>query len=90
MSTDIVRDMLELMLSPGDADMAPEVARYFLSLQFTDAQRLRISDLAAKCNEGALSSAERDEYEAIVMLGEFLALMQAKARASLQRHSTAA
>jgi hypothetical protein len=40
----------------------------------------RIEELADKCTEGRLTSEERDEYEALIRVGNFVALLQAKAR----------
>ena len=40
----------------------------------------RIEDLADKCTEGRLTPDERDEYEALIRVGNFLAILQAKAR----------
>ena len=40
----------------------------------------RIEELADKCSEGRLSSDEREEYEALIRVGNFVAILQAKAR----------
>ena len=40
----------------------------------------RIEELADKCTEGRLTSEERDEYEALIRGGNFVAILQAKAR----------
>jgi hypothetical protein len=40
----------------------------------------RIEELADKCTEGRLTSEERDEYEALIRVGNFVAILQAKAR----------
>ena len=40
----------------------------------------RIEELADKCSEGRLSSDERDEYEALIRVGNLVAILQAKAR----------
>jgi hypothetical protein len=36
--------------------------------------------LADKCTEGRLTPEERDEYEALIRVGNFVAILQAKAR----------
>jgi hypothetical protein len=41
----------------------------------------RIDKLARKCNEGKLTDAERSEYETYVYVIDFIAILQAKARA---------
>ena len=40
----------------------------------------RIEELADKCTEGSLTPEERDEYEAMIRVGNFVAILQAKAR----------
>jgi hypothetical protein len=40
----------------------------------------RIEELADKCTDGRLTSEERDEYEALIRVGNFVAILQAKAR----------
>jgi hypothetical protein len=40
----------------------------------------RIEELADKSTEGILTPEERDEYEALVRVGNFVAILQAKAR----------
>ncbi len=40
----------------------------------------RIEELADKSTEGRLTSEERDEYEALIRVGNFVAILQAKAR----------
>ena len=46
-----------------------------------------MSELAEKCNAGELSVAERSEYETCVMFGNFLGVLQAKARRKLRDHA---
>ena len=40
----------------------------------------RIEELADKCTEGRLTPEERDEYEAMIRVGNYVAILQAKAR----------
>ena len=40
----------------------------------------RIEELADKCTEGRLNHEERDEYEAMIRVGNYVAILQAKAR----------
>ncbi len=49
----------------------------------------RVAELARKCNEGGLTAEERNEYETYVMAGEFIAILQAKARILLTRRQPA-
>jgi hypothetical protein len=40
----------------------------------------RIEELADKCTEGTLSEEERQEYDSMMRVGNFVAILQAKAR----------
>ncbi len=48
-----------------------------------------IEKLADKSTEGMLTPEERDEYEALVRVGNFVAILQAKARRLLSESYTA-
>ena len=43
----------------------------------------RIEELADRSTEGALSAEEREEYENLIRVGNFIAVLQAKARRQL-------
>jgi hypothetical protein len=47
----------------------------------------RIEELADKSNEGRLTQDERDEYEALIRVGNFVAILQAKARRLLSGYA---
>jgi hypothetical protein len=51
----------ERTVQPGQADLPPDAARYFLKLQFADTDRARMNALAAKARAGALRSEEENE-----------------------------
>ncbi len=69
--------------------LTPEVAEAIVQLRADPALQARMDELAGKCNEGRLTPAEREEYETSVRFGNFIALLQAKARAVLQRPKSA-
>ena len=46
----------------------------------------RLDELGDKSNEGTLTAAEREEYETYVRAIDFIGILQAKARAVLQRN----
>ena len=62
-----------------------DAARKLIGLKADRKARARIAVLAEKCNEGELTPDERHEYETCVMAGEFIAILQAKARILLAR-----
>ena len=63
--------------------LSEDAARSILRLDFTSADRERMNDLAAKAREGSLTSAENEELEHYLRLGDLLAILQSKARRSL-------
>ncbi len=77
--------VLDRLLEPVGRLLTPEVARGLISLRFDQKARARIHKLARKCNEGTLSEVERSEYETYVYVIDFIAILQAKARALLKR-----
>ncbi len=58
----------------------PEVARALTQLRADPKLQARMDELAEKCNEGRLTSAEREEYETSIRFANYLAIIQAKAR----------
>ena len=81
--------IMEEMLEPLSAAMTPETAQALSRLQATPSMQARIDELAARCNEGELSSEERSEYEAYVRIGNLFALIKAKAKRLLSDSSHA-
>jgi hypothetical protein len=77
-------DVLTRMLRPDEPNLAQDLARFVLGVEFSEAEHARMEELGHKCNEGTLSPAERAEYEYLVILGQFVTLMHLKARRSLQ------
>jgi hypothetical protein len=74
---------LDRILAPVGRCLTPEVARALVRLRADDEMHARLEELADKSTEGTLSPAERDEYTAYVSALDFLAVLQAKARAVL-------
>src|SRR6266446_5770419 len=73
----------ERTIRPGQADLPPEAARYFLKLQFAESDRARMNALAAKARAGALAQEEEAEMANYMQLGWFIDLIKSKARLSL-------
>jgi len=69
--------------------LTPEVARKLVKLRFDSKTQAHIDKLARKCNEGELSDKELREYETYVHTIEFIAILQAKARALLKQSANA-
>lgn len=83
-------DILNEMVAPDGGEFPPEGARALLALQFTPTAILRMNDLAEKNRLDALSSAEKEEMEKYVRVGNFLSVIKAKARLALSRHPSQA
>jgi hypothetical protein len=81
--------VLDRLLDPVGRILTPEVARKLVNLRFDSTAQARIGKLARKCNEGELTDSERREYETYVYAIDFIAILQAKARALLKRSADA-
>ena len=77
-------DILRQVVAPDQGSLSPESARAILDLRFSQAARDRMMELADKSNRGTLSAAEQQEMEKYARVGNFLDLLQAKARLSLK------
>lgn len=81
--------VLDRLLDPFGRILTPEVARKLVHLRFDATAQARIQKLARKCNNGKLTDTERREYETYVFAIDFVAMLQAKARAFLRRSPAA-
>jgi hypothetical protein len=68
--------------------MTPEVAQRIVQLRAPASTQRRMEALAAKSTAGTLTTAERDEYNACVSVGNFIAILQAKARILLDKRES--
>jgi hypothetical protein len=75
-------DIMEQVVIPGQPGFSPEVARAILGLRFGPTAVSRMTELAEKNGQDTLSDAERAEMGMYLRVGNFLNLMQAKARLS--------
>jgi hypothetical protein len=89
-ATTPVEQILQRIIETGGAQLPPEVARFFLNLSLNQADQNRISALSEKSNDGELDAQERDELAAYVLVGDFLTLMQSRARTVVKNPSSAA
>ena len=82
--------ILDRMLAPEIGNLSPDVARYFLDLEFTATDRDRCEELSYKAQDGSLTLEERQELDWYLVLDAFLIRLQSKARRSLEQHPSAA
>jgi len=75
---------LDRLVEPVVRTLTPEVAKALVQLRADPELQVRMDELAAKCNEGQLTSDEREEYETSVRFANYLAIIQAKARRLLK------
>jgi hypothetical protein len=72
--------ILEKLLEPVSSALNEEASRKLIGLKAGRKVQARVAQLARKCNDGELTPDERHEYETYVLAGEFVAILQAKAR----------
>lgn len=72
--------MIDEMLEPFTEALSRKAAKRLASFAAKPTVQARIDELAAKCNEGDLTEAERREYETYVQIGNVFALLKAKAK----------
>ena len=80
-------DILNEVVAPDRPGLTEAAARSILSVRFSDSARKRIRQLLKENNSGDISSAERAELDKYLRVGQFLDLLQAKARVSLTESS---
>jgi hypothetical protein len=76
--------ILERLVDPQKPTLTADAARCILSLQFTQEDRRRMGELAEKARQGALSEEEQAQADSYERIGSLLAVLQSKARRSLQ------
>jgi hypothetical protein len=76
-------DILSEVIAPGQPTLPEASAREILALCFNQRAIDRMNDLAEKSRRGELTEAERGILERYQRVGNFLNLLQAKARLSL-------
>jgi hypothetical protein len=79
--------VLDELLDPVTRSLNVTAARRLVRLKASAKVQARVDQLARKCNEGELTPSERAEYERYVTAGNLIAILQAKARLILTKHS---
>lgn len=82
-------DILDNLVAPELSALSPEAARSLLKLKFTRQATQRIRQLLRKNKQGTITTTERLLLERFLRIGQFLDLVQAKARLSLQHAAEA-
>ena len=79
--------ILKRAIQPNESNLSPGVARALLRFQLAPEDSARLKELLAKNQEDLLTADERDELDEFLNIGMLLDLLQAKARAALNRAS---
>lgn len=79
--------ILERVIAPDAPTLSEPVARELLKWGFSEPDKQRMSELAAKARQGTLDPEEAAETEAYERVSSFLGLVKSKARRSLQSQS---
>ena len=66
-------------------DISPDAARYLLSIEFGESDRVRMQELADRSEAGLLTEQEQNEFDSYLHIGNLLAVMQSKARIALRQ-----
>ena len=82
-------DILTEVVEPNRPTLSPELAEELLSLRFNDDATGRMRDLLQKNNAGTITPPEKLTLDNYLRVGEFLDLMQAKARITLTQIGSA-
>ncbi len=61
----------------------PDAARYLLQIRFSEDDQSRLQELAERSQDGTLSEEEGREFYSYLHIGNLLAVMQSKARKTL-------
>jgi hypothetical protein len=76
-------EILAHVVAPEQKTFEPMFARWVLGMRFDDEVQDQIRQLLEKNNQGALSETERSLLDKYLRVGQFIDLLQAKARLTL-------
>ena len=66
-------------------ELSSEAAEFLLAIDFDQADRRRMQELAERSEAGALTVEEQSEFDGYLHVGNLLAVMQSKARLALKQ-----
>jgi hypothetical protein len=83
-------DILESVIAPDTGDFSSDLAKYILTMRFSDERVAQYEVLTEKNQGGQITPEEREQLEAFVTANTLLMILKSKARRSLIQHSSAA
>ena len=78
---------VDLVFDSAAETMTPEVARWLGEFHASPELHARLEDFAERNGEGKLSEAEREEYSALVELGDIFSILRLRARKYLSEQN---
>ena len=78
-------DILDELIRPDDSSLSVRVAEELLAIGFSSTAKETIRGLLQKNNSGTITDAEKETLQNYTRVGQFLDLLQAKARLSLMQ-----
>jgi len=76
-------EILTDVIKPQQGNFPVSVAKEMLNLRYSDETQTRIRGLLSSNNAGTISPSERADLDKYLRVGQFIDLIQAKARLSL-------
>ena len=76
-------DILAQVVAPDDPSLQAELARSVLAMKFNADAQATICELLEKNNRGDITAGERQLLDRYLRVGQFIDLLQAKARLTL-------
>jgi hypothetical protein len=73
-------EILARVLGNNQGQLPPDIARYILTLEFSEQDKSRAHNLVVRNQDDALSPAEKEEMFAYAKAGTLLSILQSKAR----------
>ena len=80
-------DILSQVVAPEEPSLQRELARSVLKMKFNENAEIMIRELLAKNNRGEITADERLMLDKYLRVGQFIDLLQAKARLTLHQSS---
>lgn len=76
---------LDRIFEPLEDVLNVDAAQRIVDWRADESTQARLDELADRCTEGSLTSAEREEYDAYIRAIDFIGILQAKARSVLRQ-----
>ena len=73
------------LIQAPKAPIAPEAARYLLSIDFSETDHARMRELMDKSGDGSLMPDEKAELDGYVNIANVLSVMHSQARVALRK-----